>query len=89
MPTPGDRDRREPDGDGLSNLAEGYRKAAPYLTASSTLLGSILGFMAVGYWLDSKFRNKTPWFLLAGAVIGLVGGFISFFRVVLGIGKTK
>ncbi len=89
MPDPSDRDRRARDDDRLSNLAEGYRKAAPYLAASTTLVVSVMAFMALGYWLDNKLGHTTPWLLLVGALVGLTGGFISFFRTVMGIGKNK
>ncbi len=89
MPGPSDGERRVPDDDRLSSLAEGYRKAAPYLAASTTLVASIAVFMALGYWLDRKLGHRTPWLMLIGAAVGFVGGFISFFRTVLGIGKNK
>lgn len=72
-------------GGGLSGLAEGYQKAAPYLAASSSLVGAVLGFSLLGWWLDGKVGTKQPWFFIGGAVIGMIGGFISFFRAVLGM----
>jgi len=41
-------------------------------------------FAAAGWWIDGKVGTQKPWFLLAGAGLGMVGGFISFFRQVLG-----
>ena len=38
----------------------------------------------VGWWLDGKLGLGGPWLTLTGAVLGLVGGFVSFFRIVLG-----
>lgn len=82
---PGDRERADRDEkEKLSNLAEGYRKAAPYMGASSALVGAVGGFTALGWWLDKKLEHETPWLLMLGAVFGMVGGFISFFRTVLG-----
>ena len=81
---PDDRERRGQDDEGLSNLASAYRKAGPYLSASTTLVASVGVFAAVGHWLDGKFGTEKPWFLLAGALLGMTGGFISFFRQVLG-----
>ena len=74
------------DESGLSNLAEGYRKGAPYIAASSQLAGSVAVFTLLGWWLDGKLGHETPWLLLAGAALGMTGGFISFFRTVLGKG---
>jgi len=42
----------------------------------------MLGFGAIGYWLDARFGTK-PWLLLAGLVLGMIGGFVNFFRLVL------
>jgi F0F1-type ATP synthase assembly protein I len=86
MADPGDPERRER---GLSGLAEGYQKAAPYLGASTSLVGSVLAFSLGGYWLDKKVGTGKPWFFIAGALIGMVGGFISFFHTVLGLPGRK
>jgi len=82
--SPDDRERREEDEKGLSNLADAYQKAGPYLGASTSLVASVGVFAGLGYWLDQKVGNRTPWFLLGGAFLGMVGGFVSFFRTVLG-----
>ncbi|MGC3999766.1 MAG: AtpZ/AtpI family protein [Anaeromyxobacter sp.] len=74
--------------DGLSGLARGYRKAEPYLGAAYSLVGSVAGFSLLGYWLDSHLHHETPWCLLGGALFGMVGGFISFFRIVLRIPRS-
>ena len=85
MPDPGDRERRgKDDKDGLSDLAEGYQKSAPYLAASTSLVASVGVFTALGWWLDKKLGHEVPWLLMVGAVVGMTGGFVSFFRTVLG-----
>ncbi len=85
MPDPSDRERREPDRDeGLSNLASAYRKAGPYIAASTQLVVSVVVFTVLGIWLDRKWEHRTPWLTLLGAAVGMAGGFISFFRTVLG-----
>ena len=81
---PDDKDRRGEDEEGLSNLALAYQKAGPYLSASTTLVASVEVFAAVGWWIDGKVGTEKPWFLIGGAMLGMVGGFISFFRQVLG-----
>jgi ATP synthase protein I len=80
---PSDRERRDRD-QGLSSFARGWRASERYAGASMTLVAAVGGFAALGYWLDRKLGHEVPWFLMAGAVIGMVGGFISFFRTVLG-----
>lgn len=85
MASPDDRERRErEDEEGLSNLALAYRKAAPYMAASTQLVASVGVFAALGYWGDRKLGHAVPWMLLVGAAVGMTGGFIAFFRIVLG-----
>jgi F0F1-type ATP synthase assembly protein I len=88
VPNPEDRERREQDeNEGLSNLAASYRKAAPYMAASTQLVASVAILSIVGWKLDEWLRHETPWLLLVGAFVGMVGGFVSFFRTVLGKSK--
>ena len=89
MTGPGDRERGSPPEKGLSGLAEGYRKAAPYIGASTSLVAAVGVFLGLGYWLDGKLGNDVPWFTMLGALIGMTGGFISFFKTVLGGRKTR
>ncbi len=86
MTGPGDRERgtREDDEQGLSSLAEGYRKAAPYMAASTSLVVAVGAFLGLGYWLDKKLGTRVPWLTMLGALVGMTGGFISFFKTVLG-----
>ncbi len=39
----------------------------------------ICGFTAVGWWLDRKY-GWTPWGVLSGAMLGIVGGLANFLR---------
>lgn len=83
MAGPGDRERRDPEQQGLSSLASAYQKAAPYMAASTTLVAAVGLFTWAGIWLDRKVGTTVPWFTILGAVVGMTGGFISFFRTVL------
>ena len=89
MPDPGDRERGNPEEKGLSSLADGYRKAAPYMAASTSLVVAVGVFLALGHWLDQKLENTVPWLTMLGALVGMTAGFISFFKTVLGTRKTK
>jgi ATP synthase protein I len=84
MPDPSDGKRTGREDEGLSDLAQGYRKAAPYLAASTQLVASVIIFTALGWWADTALGHKVPWLLMLGSVVGMVGGFVSFFRTVLG-----
>ncbi|WP_242342968.1 AtpZ/AtpI family protein [Anaeromyxobacter terrae] len=64
---------------GLSSLAAGYRKAEPYMAASSTLLASVAVFTLLGYGLDRWLGHSVQWMLVVGAVVGIAVGFTAFF----------
>lgn len=43
------------------------------------LAGATAGLALVGYWIDSKF-GTSPWGILGGVVIGIVGGLYNLVR---------
>lgn len=59
---------------------QAFRKAGPYLNIGYTLLGSILFFAYLGYWVD-KWSGKKPIFLITGLFLGLFGGFYNMIKV--------
>jgi ATP synthase protein I len=71
-------------GSGLTSLADAYRKAAPYTAASTSLVIAVGGCTWLGHLADEWFQLRTPWLTMAGALLGMVVGFVSFFRQVLG-----
>lgn len=68
------------------NLAETYRTLGPYMGLGTELAASVVGMLLIGYFLDEHF-NTSPWLLLTGAAIGMIGGFYNFFREVQKLGK--
>lgn len=50
--------------------------------------GTIVALGALGYWADSAF-GTLPWFLIAGILLGSVGGFISLVKKVPGPRKRR
>lgn len=89
MAGPGDREREDQRTKGLSDLASGYQKAAPYMAASTSLVVSVGLFLGLGYWVDKELGNRVPWFTLLGALVGVTVGFIGFFKTVLGTRNKK
>jgi F0F1-type ATP synthase assembly protein I len=57
-------------------------EALKYAQISGMLIGPMLGLGAIGWWLDGRFGTK-PWLLLTGLILGMIGGFVNFFRLVL------
>jgi ATP synthase protein I len=54
--------------------------AGPYAAASYTLIGSILLLGLIGYGVD-RWLGTSPWFLLAGLLVGVIVGFYELARV--------
>ncbi len=85
---PGDPQGRAGDDDkekeqGLSQAAKAYRAGDRILSASFALVAAVGAFTFLGYLLDQKLGTSGPWFTMAGAIFGMTGGFIGFFRTVL------
>ena len=43
------------------------------------LVGAVVGFTLIGYWIDRHF-GSSPWGLLIGLGLGLVGGMYNLIR---------
>ena len=65
----------------LSYFQENIRRSGPAMSAGYTLIGAILLLGGVGYAVDSWFATS-PWFLLAGLLLGIVVGFYELAKVV-------
>jgi F0F1-type ATP synthase assembly protein I len=63
----------------VKSMQENVTRAAPAMAASYGLVGSIFLFAAIGYGLD-RWRGTSPWFLLAGLVLGVVIGFYELIK---------
>ena len=66
----------------MTDRRDSLADALKYAQISGMLVGPMLAFGAIGYWLDGRFGTK-PWLLLGGLILGMVGGFVNFFRLVL------
>ena len=60
-----------------------HAEALRYAQLGTMLVTPMLALGALGYLLDGRFGTE-PWLLLAGLVLGMVVGFVSFLRLVLG-----
>ncbi|MCL2877831.1 MAG: AtpZ/AtpI family protein [Acidobacteria bacterium] len=65
----------------LQQMQENLRQAGPAATAGYTLLGAIILLGGVGYAVDA-WRGTSPWFLLAGLLLGVVVGFFELAKVI-------
>jgi F0F1-type ATP synthase assembly protein I len=58
-----------------------YREYAPYLTIGFQLAAAVVLFFFLGDWIDRQYEIA-PVGKLVGMLIGMVGGFIKFFKSV-------
>jgi F0F1-type ATP synthase assembly protein I len=65
----------------LSYFQETVRRAGPAASAGYSLIGAILLLGGAGYALDS-WRGTSPWFLLAGLLLGIIVGFYELAKTV-------
>jgi len=70
------------------SLGEAYRQLAPFMGLGTELAASVAGMLLIGYFLDKHF-GTSPWLLLAGAVVGMVGGFYNFIREIQKLSKSQ
>ena len=75
-------DERDPFlGKSLRYMQENIRRAGPAATASYTLIGAIVLLGGVGELVD-RWQGTSPWFLLAGLLLGMVVGFYELAKAV-------
>jgi len=60
---------------------ENFARAGPIAGASYTLMGAIALLGGIGYAID-RWRGTSPWFLLAGLLLGLIVGFFELAKIV-------
>src|SRR5215470_15583177 len=58
---------------GRSAMADRFPPWVRYSGVGIELAGATAGLALVGYWIDGKF-GTSPWGILIGVVIGIVGG---------------
>lgn len=54
----------------------------------SELTAAVLGFAAIGYWVDRSFESF-PRGTATGAVLGIIGGMYNFLREALALSKAQ
>jgi F0F1-type ATP synthase assembly protein I len=65
----------------LRQMQENLRLAGPAATAGYTLMGAIIMLGGIGYAVDA-WRGTSPWFLLAGLLLGIVVGFVELAKAI-------
>lgn len=62
------------------------RKGLRMAGVGMELAAAVLGLTLVGYWVDRHF-GTSPWAVVIGAIVGLLGGMYNFLREALGAVK--
>ena len=65
----------------LRYMQENIRRAGPAASASYTLIGAILLLGGIGLVIDN-WQDSSPWFLLAGLILGIIVGFYELAKTV-------
>ena len=65
----------------LRYMQESLRRSGPAAAAGYTLMGAIIVLGGIGYALDA-WRGTSPWFLLAGLLLGIVVGFFELAKTI-------
>jgi F0F1-type ATP synthase assembly protein I len=65
----------------LRLMQENLRNSGPAVLSGYTLISAILIFGGIGFALD-RWLTSSPWFLLAGLLVGIVVGFVELARIV-------
>ena len=58
----------------MASMYDSLRAAGPHLSLGMQLAGSLLAFVALGYWAD-RLLGTEPWLLLAGTILGMAAIF--------------
>jgi F0F1-type ATP synthase assembly protein I len=74
-------DRESFVGRSLRSFQENVNRSGPAAAGSYALIGAIVLLGGLGYLVDVWCRTS-PWFLLAGLLVGLVVGFYQLARTV-------
>ena len=61
-------------------------RAVPH--TRSAVGNHVVAFFFLGQWLDREWETS-PWLMLAGLAIGILGGLIRFFKTAMEIGKKS
>jgi len=77
-----------PERDEFNSLLETYQKLSPYLGLGITFTVTILAFLFLGRWLDSKW-GTSPWLLISGAFVGMILGFFHLYYTVIQLNHTN
>ena len=64
----------------MGNWQDSMREASPYLSLGTQVAMTMVAFVVGGYFLD-RFLETTPWFILAGAILGMICIFVRLIHI--------
>ena len=82
MAEPEDGGRPSKDGEPENVL----RQVSPYIGLGLQLALTVAIFYFIGSWMDDRFQTA-PYLMVVGSMVGIVGGFIKFYKTVTALGE--
>lgn len=67
-------------GDDLKKARKGYDNYLRYTGLGFTMVGVILVFVCIGWWLDQRLRLAFPICTLVGSLLGITGAMVYLFK---------
>lgn len=67
-------------GDDLKKARRGYDNYLRYTGLGFTMLGVVLAFTALGWWLDQRLHWIFPACTLVGSLLGIAGSMVYLFK---------
>jgi F0F1-type ATP synthase assembly protein I len=65
----------------MKSFQDNVSKSGPVAAASYALIGAIILLGGIGYGVD-RWLGSSPWFLLAGLLLGIIVGFFELAKTV-------
>jgi ATP synthase protein I len=65
----------------MKSFQDNVNKSGPVAAASYELIGAIILLGGIGYGVD-RWLGSSPWFLLAGLLLGIIVGFFELAKTV-------
>lgn len=73
---------------GIKNPLKAFGPAGSLFGTGIQLAATIVILFFLGHWLDKQL-DTTPWLMIVGGAVGIVGGLLKFVRTVCEVSKKE
>ncbi len=70
----------DPDAPDLGKAKKGYDNYLRHTGLGFTMIGVILAFTFLGWWLDKQFTWRIPVFTIVLSLLGIIGAMVYLFK---------